>query len=347
MLAAVTVRTLDPKRLMTSLAGVRRRRATSGSFLCLALAMLLTVPVAAAEPAGNPPVGWSGWKTIPGRMRTNLSPKVVAHGAYLYVFVTKPSGRVFFNRRGSSGWTGWKGLSASRLTPSSPGAVSFTDAASNVPRLFVLIRGTDDRIYRNVLRKGVWSGWKEVPGGGRTLSSPTGGLNTDDELVVVVRGTNDGIFENRLRYSGWTGWTGIAGVTQVAPDLSSLSAGAYLVLFVLGTDLQLYRRRLDPGATVWGGWQVVPGGQVGSAPANTFSNGEGALAADHLFVRMADSGVYFRRWVGSDYGPWRAVPNGFTASAPTVATYRERVWLVVRDLDNGIQFNRYDPRPQP
>jgi hypothetical protein len=81
-----------------------------------------------------------------------------------------------------------------------PGAGQTTDAPSAVKfdgKHYLFVRGTDDRIYRNVLTSAGWSGWSEVPGGGATTAAPAASVYRG-ALRLYVRGTDNLIYVNRL-----------------------------------------------------------------------------------------------------------------------------------------------------
>jgi PAS domain S-box-containing protein len=65
-------------------------------------------------------------------------------------------------------------------------------------QLYVFVRGTDNRIYRNIDTAGSWTGWSEVPGAGATYSAPTADVYRN-QLYVFVRGTDNRIYLNVLR----------------------------------------------------------------------------------------------------------------------------------------------------
>jgi hypothetical protein len=77
------------------------------------------------------------------------------------------------------------------LTPSGPGATVYQGKS------FLFVRGTDNRIYQNLLTNNSWSGWSEVPGGGLTPSNP-GATVYQNRLFLFVRGTDNRIYQNRL-----------------------------------------------------------------------------------------------------------------------------------------------------
>jgi hypothetical protein len=59
------------------------------------------------------------------------------------------------------------------------------------------VRGNGDGIFQNRRRGSSWSGWSELPGGGRTPSGPAA-VKFGEDLYVFVRGTDDSIYRNRL-----------------------------------------------------------------------------------------------------------------------------------------------------
>ena len=52
------------------------------------------------------------------------------------------------------------------FTPSGPAATVYNGTS------YLFVRGTDNKIYQNVLTNTHWSGWRQVPGNGLTLSRP-------------------------------------------------------------------------------------------------------------------------------------------------------------------------------
>ena len=64
-------------------------------------------------------------------------------------------------------WTGWSQVPGGGATPDAPGATTYQG------RLYVFVRGSDNKIYLNRLTGlGSWTGWGEVPGAGQTPSAP-------------------------------------------------------------------------------------------------------------------------------------------------------------------------------
>lgn len=99
-----------------------------------------------------------------------------------------------------------------------------TVTANNV--LHIVVRGANNRIYINSSENGGshWTGWAEVPGGGKTKGNPSV-VARGAELDVVVQGINDRIYINTRRVTGaWTGWAQVPGngVTPSGPAVAAL-----------------------------------------------------------------------------------------------------------------------------
>ena len=137
-------------------------------------------------------------------------------------------------------WSNWSEVPGQGLTPDAPNTVNYRGEQ------YVFVRGTDNRIYRNINDTGSWTGWAEIPGGGLTYSAPNAAVY-NNQLYVFVQGTDNRIYRNRLNTNGsWTGWAEIpgGGLTPSAPG-----PGVYkgdLSVFVRGTDNRIYVNVLTP-----------------------------------------------------------------------------------------------------
>ncbi len=105
------------------------------------------------------------------------------------------------------------------------------------------VRGTDDRIYDNLLTSVGWTGWAAVPGNMLTPSGPAATV-FNGELWYVVRGADDRIYRNLLpavAASDWTGWVEVllgGGFTPSEPGAAATASTLYLV--VRGEDNGIY-----------------------------------------------------------------------------------------------------------
>lgn len=186
---------------------------------------------------------WSGWSELPGGGRTLSAPAAVVYGGRLHLFVRGLNDGIWMNALNETEprtWSGWSELPSGGRTLSSPAAV----AESLDPlggSLAVFVRGTNDGIWQNVLNRlnGTWSGWNELPGGGRTLSSPTA-VMYNNRLHLFVRGLNDGVWENMLTIDStltgpWTGWGELPGGGRTSSEPTAVAFNG-LRLFVRGLN---------------------------------------------------------------------------------------------------------------
>jgi len=155
----------------------------------------------------------------------------------------------------------------------------------------------DDGIHTSSL-EGEWSPWKEIPGGGKTLSAPAiAHSNPDaipfievssDLLNIVVRGTDDGLHFKRFDNSSWSAWNLIpgGGKTKSAPALIEFDGDLHL--FVRGYDNGIHLKKFDGSS--WSAWTEVPGGgKTPSAPAVVEYDGD-----LYLFVRGMDDNIHYK-----------------------------------------------------
>jgi hypothetical protein len=265
-------------------------------------------------------------------------------GNALHLVVRGTDEGVHHNQFDGSSWSRWREVPDGARTPSAPAAVITPGRF-----LLVLIRNPDGSIRSNNHTEGMlnpfrWSGWREVPGGGRTPSAPAAASpETGSGLgaLLVVRGTDDGIHFNGLSGGGWVGWDSVPGggrtpstpaLVCIEHDLPFQSDERHLC--VRGTDDGLHHNRFD--GSEWSGWSAVPGGgRTIDAPAAV--EFEGDL---YLFVRGIGDGLHFNRFDGSWSG-WSEVPGGGrTPSAPAVTVFEGDLYLFVRGTDDGLHFNR-------
>jgi parallel beta-helix repeat protein len=212
----------------------------------------------------------------------------------------------------------------------------------------LVVRGMDNRIYYRVWNGTGWEGWIVLPGS--TIDSPAATV-CGNELHVVVRGS-DG-------YSLWHGyvnltdntfssWTRLSGWTPSAPTLTS--NGTVLCLVVRGGDNRIYYRTYTFSPRGWGGWNVIPSGATCDSPAATMLGNDlhivvrGFSTVDvnanntmwHIIVKPGVGVI--RNWVRL---------SGATSSRPVLAANQsiDRLYLVVRGLDNKIYWRTYDGLP--
>jgi hypothetical protein len=105
-----------------------------------------------------------------------------------------------------------------------PGA---TDAAptltnpENQNRLYLVVKGLNNRIYTNIWDGTAWQGWNSIATGATTRSPGAAVIN--GELQILVRSAfDDGMWQYRINLANdvETGWTLVTGLTPSAPTLS-------------------------------------------------------------------------------------------------------------------------------
>jgi len=192
----------------------------------------------------------------------------------------------------TSAFGGW--LRIPGLTPSKPALVSTPDC-----RLFLVVRGADDRIYLNVFSGSTWSGWRTIPGS--TVDSPAIAL-LGNVLHIIVRGkspTTYSLYHGRFDTSSntWLGWTLMSGSTPSAPDLATDPVGGRIFLAVRGMNNRIYINTWQ--STAWVGWNSIPTGSTVQGPAIWYY--DEILYA--MVVGSSSNNLYFNSMI-SAIGKW-------------------------------------------
>jgi hypothetical protein len=195
---------------------------------------------------------WSGWKEVAGNGLTIDTPNAYDYGnGFLDLFVRGTNNHLYINTfNETTGWSGWSEVPGNGSTLSAPTTEVSTASGSNFLNLFV--RGTNNHLYVNKTSDfKTWSGWKEVPGNGSTLSAPAA-TASGTTVYLFVRGTNNKIYKNTLANgTTWSGWSEVPGngFTPDAPGAMgfapSASGAGQLELFVRGTNNRIYVNSLS------------------------------------------------------------------------------------------------------
>jgi hypothetical protein len=226
-------------------------------------------------------------------------------------------------------WSIWTAVPGFGTTIDAPAAVRLGGAGL----LYLLVRGPESGIYFNRLDTSggseVWSGWREIPGRGRTPSAPAVTPYEDhqgNDLAVFVRDYNNGIAYNRYssHRDAWTGWSLVpgGGQTPSAPAVAYL--GGLLHVFVQDTIGGIQYNRTEPyGDTRWTGWRPVPGGGfTPSAPGAAFGANGGSFALS-VVARGFDNLVYENvlDYPSFNWSGFHAIPGGqLTPGSPALVT---------------------------
>jgi hypothetical protein len=210
--------------------------------------------------------------------------------------------------------------------------------------LHLFVRGTDDKIYRNVFSSSGWSGWIEVPGNARTSATPAavefGGL-----LYLFMTGTDQRLFHNVLFVSesgnSWSGWNEVyGGGLALGAGPGATAYNNQLYLFVRGYQGRIYQNVLMFNrwfGWTWSGWSEVPGnGWAAGAPAATASYYWGL----RLFVRGFQNRIY-ENVLGSSWSGWNEVNGNGHAVAGPAATSDEMAYEVADIFITGVDYRIY------
>ena len=101
---------------------------------------------------------WSGWSEVPGNERTLSAPAATAGqlrvdlGNTLFLFVRGTDDKIYANTFNGTTWSGWSEVPGHGLTPDTPGAMLFQINEFGEGQVDLFVRGTNDRIYLNILR---------------------------------------------------------------------------------------------------------------------------------------------------------------------------------------------------
>lgn len=186
-----------------------------------------------------------------------------------------------------------------------------------------------------------WSGiWSEVPGEGRTLSSPTSvwipappcspePCFSGQELHLFVQGTDNGIYEQIL----WEGsfgmgpWVPVPGYGWTPSSPTAVVYQGQIYLFVRGNNGGIWMNVRDTSGNWRHSWTEVPGnGWTPSSPAAVVDGG-----GIGLFVQGGDGSIWMKSSDGSGQfynDSWRPVPGNFrTSSSPAAVFYQGQVYL--------------------
>lgn len=196
-----------------------------------------------------------------------------------------------------------------------------------------------------------WSGWSEVPGGGKTQSSPAAcqrsfssgafGDLGESGLHLFVRGTDDKIHRQRFDGSAWSGWQEVPGGRRVSSGPAATAIIDRMTICIRDEEGRILENLHVGGESDWRGWSEVPGnGRTLSEPA--LSELERSPVK---VVRGTDNGIHF-----NVDGGWNRIPDGSTFSRPGVAmksvfglpTTRDHLHVIVRGTDDGLHHNIFD-----
>jgi parallel beta-helix repeat protein len=251
---------------------------------------------------------WGNWKALPSGT-TYESPAITVCQGKLYFTVTGIDGhsiwysRVDLNTEAFSGWTLLDGAcnSAPRL-------------ASNGTHVFLAVRGLDNCVYWRTYDASAdsWGSWTGIPGatGDRPAAAVLG--NNLHLAVTGIDGTSVWHGHVSLADGSFSGWTNLPGAAGSAPALASATVGT-LYLSVRGLGGEVYVNERSGG--VWQGWNALPTGLTGKAPAVAVTGN-----TLHFVVSGVDGASIWHSTIDLNthiHSGWTLLV-GITPSAPTL-----------------------------
>ena len=154
---------------------------------------------------------WSGWTRLQGSNIDSIGTTVI--GDTYHVMALSNNSKMYHGQMtvSTETWLGWTLMNGT--TPSQP------VLCNNAENIYLVIRGSDDGIYRCTYN-GTWGNWDKLPG--TTTQSP-GATVYEGELWICVTGVNPGFFYSRtdLDTYEWSGWEFIEGSSPSSPTLIS------------------------------------------------------------------------------------------------------------------------------
>lgn len=128
-------------------------------------------------------------------------------------------------------------------TPTTPAIEGFGS------KVFLVVRGTDNAVWRNSWNGISWSGWMK---NGSTLNSPDLVI-FNNTLFLAVTGSDHGMYRDSYTTT-WLGWEDLGGYlndAQICADTAQIRVGG------TGRDGRCYSRPSGNGS-IWDLWAIAP-----------------------------------------------------------------------------------------
>ncbi|MET8152416.1 hypothetical protein ACIBSW_18625 [Actinoplanes sp. NPDC049668] len=150
-------------------------------------------------------VKWTPWQPILKNFSgaysglTYSAPSAVFESAggqnRIHLFIRGLDDRVYQRHHVGGGWQGeWDPSPSDGATPDAPAAALMADGRT----IALTVRGTDNRIYRNMSDPGgfTWQGWGELDGDGTTYQAPGVAYDSIGNFRTFVNGTDAYIYRH-------------------------------------------------------------------------------------------------------------------------------------------------------
>ncbi|TMI42530.1 hypothetical protein E6H21_00250 [Candidatus Bathyarchaeota archaeon] len=269
---------------------------------------------------------WSSWQNLGGG--SNSPPAVCSSGPGSAEVVVRGTDNVIYHKSFVNGVLASAWDSPGGGTSDQPACA----VLNNV--LYVVVRGTNDRLYfsSRTLPTGSWSGWVDLDG--KTSSAPVlVATPFQNRFDLVVRGTDQAIYHKFFVNGFWSAsWDGPGGTVLDAP--AAVSDGGLVHVVVRGVDDKTYYNSFSFVSSTWSGWVGLDGGTL-STPAIALD----ASGTIHVVVRGTDNRVYHREMSGGIWSPsWDGL-GGSTTMTPAVSVIGSDLTVVVGGTDGSIYYN--------
>lgn len=193
-----------------------------------------------------------------------------------------------------SGWRPWEALGGQMLGK---------PAASGDGHLFhVFARGVDDHLYSRTWRPERWASWERHPEELKLAGAPAAASRDGEEVSVFARTSDGQIWTKWLDTHRWHPWQSLGGTAIGDPGAVRGIGRDGIMVFIRGTDNQLYQRSQFTAGGPWSAWAPldVPFALASSpAAACDISSPVGNL---QLYVRGADRGLWRKVFTRESFG---------------------------------------------
>ena len=291
---------------------------------------------------------WTGWAEI-GGATTDATPAAAGFMDRMYLFIKSARAQKVLFCIGARG-APLRGSDWSEIVGPAEGTTDAAPAAAALgPRLYVVARRGDNRVYVNSLLDGktefdgAGPGWSEIKGNG--LTGTTLGVSVlRRKLYVLARG----LFDNRLLVNdslggagaSFTGWRPAPGIGNIDTAPTAAPLGPRLFGLVNGLNSPNMFTSIVAGPSLDGHgyeWAEIDTHDLTKMPLAAAGYGNRLYAAattqdGTISISSSDDTAVFDAWT--------AVPGHFVSdAAPALAVLRKRMYLFAKRRDGKLFVN--------
>lgn len=221
---------------------------------------------------------WSGWRPDPERIITPYALAGAQHNRRVYAFAVRNDGRIahkyFTPEENESSIQPWADVPGGLLSNTN------ISCATVNGRLVLSAINQNRMVYLNELAPGgrYWTGWYEIPGGGKTDVAPAV-ATFQDELYVFIKGLTSRriLVKARTPDGDWSPWAEVPGNGRTDATITPVATEGQLFVFIKGTDQKPYVNMVSESGT-WSGWNMLPN------PGATDTALAPAIQGDRVFL---------------------------------------------------------------